>query len=54
MELDIADMESFEEKAEQRQEILNEASSTVIEEEAEQHQEKEKNSPDKPEQLSLF
>jgi hypothetical protein len=54
MELAIADMESFEEKVEQRKEILKEASSTIIEGEAEQPQEKEKDSPDTPEQLSLF
>ncbi len=54
MELAIADMESFEEKVEQRQEILNETRTTVIEEEAEHPQEKEKSNPDKPEQLSLF
>lgn len=54
MELAIADMESFEEKSEQRQEILNEARSTVNEEEADQSQEKEKGNSDNSEQLSLF
>ena len=54
MELAIADMESFEEKVEQRQEILKEARTKVTETEEEKSQEEEKNSPDKPEQLSLF
>ncbi|MEK6615446.1 MAG: hypothetical protein AABZ32_04950 [Bacteroidota bacterium] len=52
IELAIANMETFNEKAEQRQEILNETRTTVIEEETEQPQEKE--NPNKPEQLSLF
>ncbi|TAL58221.1 MAG: hypothetical protein EPN85_12055 [Bacteroidetes bacterium] len=54
IDLAIAEMEAQEEKSEQCQEILNETRSAVIEEEAEQPQEKERNSPDKPEQLSLF
>ncbi|MBI4946190.1 MAG: hypothetical protein HY840_07290 [Bacteroidetes bacterium] len=41
MELAIADMEFFEEKVEQRQEILKEASSTVIANEVKQSQEEE-------------
>lgn len=56
MELAIADMESFEEKVEQRQEILNKATPTIASEEEMNYpeKEKEKENPDKPEQLSLF
>lgn len=54
IELAIADMETFTEKTEQRQEILNETRTTVIAEEEEESQEKDKDSPDNPEQLSLF
>lgn len=60
MELAIANMESFEEKVEQRQKILNESRTAVIANEVKhsqeetKYQEEEKNSPDKPEQLSLF
>ena len=50
IELAIADMETFTAKAEERQEILNEASSAITANE----EKEEKNSPDKPEQLSLF
>lgn len=55
IELALAEMEAQEEKSEQRQEILNETRAKVIaSEEAEPQKEEDKNSPDKPEQLSLF
>lgn len=55
IDIALAEMEAQKEKSEQRQEILNEARTTVIANEVKQSQEEEeKNSPDKPEQLSLF
>lgn len=54
IDIALAEMEAQEEKSEQRQEILNEARATAIEEEAEQSKEQEKGNSDKPEQLSLF
>ena len=42
LELAIADMEAQEEKAEQRQEILNETKPTVVAEEEKNYPEKEK------------
>ena len=54
IELALADMEAHEEKAEQRQEILNETRPTIVSEDVIPYPEKEKENPDKPEQLSLF
>ena len=54
IDLALADMEAQEEKAEQRQEILNETRTTIVSEDVTPSPEKEKENPDKPEQLSLF
>ena len=54
IDLALAEMEAQEEKGEQRQEILNETRTTTISEDVTPYPQKEKENPDKPEQLSLF
>ena len=54
IDLALADMEAQEEKAEQRQEILNETRTTIVAEEETPYEEKEKRNSDNSEQLSLF
>lgn len=54
IELAIVDMETFTEKAEQRQEIMKEASSKPIVTEEKKSEEQEKGASDNSEQLSLF